>query len=160
MANNKIFSIDRLIKIISSLKKRKKRIVFTNGCFDILHVGHTAYLNKTKSLGDFLVVGVNSDSSVKSIKGKKRPLNPLKERMEILASLECVDYICAFSDKTPLNLIKKIRPDVLVKGGDWQNKEIVGADFVKGYGGKIFTIPFRKGHSTSGLIKKISSLQK
>lgn len=158
MADNKIFSTNRLIKRISSLKKLKKKIVFTNGCFDILHVGHTFYLNKAKNLGEILVVGVNSDSSVKSLKGNKRPINPLRDRMKILACLECVDYICAFGEKTPLSLIKKVCPDVLVKGGDWKNKEIVGADFVKTCGGKVVTIPFKKGYSTSRLIKKISSL--
>lgn len=157
MAQNKILSINRLAKKTSSLKKKKKKIVFTNGCFDILHLGHAAYLNKAKNLGDILVVGVNSDSSVKSLKGKKRPINPLKDRMQLLACLECIDFICAFKEKTPLNLIKKIWPDVIVKGGDWKNKQIVGADFVKSYGGKVVALPFKKGYSTSGLIRKISS---
>ncbi|MDD5005629.1 MAG: D-glycero-beta-D-manno-heptose 1-phosphate adenylyltransferase [Candidatus Omnitrophica bacterium] len=160
MSKDKIFSKHKLARIISSLKKKRKRIVFTNGCFDILHVGHISYLNSAKKLGDILVVGINSDTSVKSLKGSRRPIMPLKDRIKILASLECIDYVCAFSQKTPLNLIKKIRPDVLVKGGDWKNKEIVGADFVKAYGGKIITIPFKKGYSTTGLIKKIISAQK
>lgn len=153
MPGNKIFSINKLVKVISSLKKRK-RIVFTNGCFDILHLGHISYLNKAKTLGDILVVGVNSDSSVKSIKGQNRPINPLKDRMKILSSLECIDYICSFNQSTPLNLIKKICPDILVKGADWKNKKIVGADFVKRYGGKVATIRFKKGYSTTSIIKK------
>ncbi|NQU19138.1 D-glycero-beta-D-manno-heptose 1-phosphate adenylyltransferase [bacterium] len=160
MLQNKIFSINRLIEIISSLKKRRKRIVFTNGCFDILHLGHISYLKKAKTLGDLLVIGVNSDASVRSIKGSKRPINPLRDRMKILANLECVDYICSFSQKTPLNLIKKICPNVLVKGADWKNKEIVGADFVKSRGGKVTTIRFKKGYSTTNIIRKMSPYEK
>ena len=158
MSRNKIFSISRLVKIISSLKKKRKQIVFTNGCFDILHLGHITYLNRAKALGDILVVGVNSDSSVKSIKHPSRPINTLKDRIKILANLECIDYLCSFNQSTPLNLIKKIRPNMIVKGGDWKKKEVVGANFVKSYGGKIAIIPFKKGYSTTSLIKKISSL--
>lgn len=135
-------------------------MVFTNGCFDILHAGHISYLEKAKNAGDALIVAVNSDSSVKSIKGKKRPINSLKDRMEILSSLESVDYVCAFSQTTPLSLIKQIKPDVLVKGKDWKTKDIVGADFVKSYGGKILTITLKKGRSTTSLIRKIVSLYK
>jgi D-beta-D-heptose 7-phosphate kinase/D-beta-D-heptose 1-phosphate adenosyltransferase len=157
MPENKIFSTNKLVKIITSLKKRNKRIVFTNGCFDILHAGHISYLKKSKKLGDILVLGVNSDSSVRSIKGPHRPINPLKDRMELLASLQFVDYVCPFRQKTPLNLIKKIRPHILVKGADWQEKNIVGADFVKSYKGKAVTVSFKKGYSTTSLIDKISS---
>lgn len=160
MPKNKILSINKLVKIISSLKKRNKKIVFTNGCFDILHAGHISYLGKSKNLGDILVIGINSDSSIKAIKGPKRPITPLKDRMEILASLKFVDYVCAFSQKTPLNLIKKIRPDVIVKGADWQGKKIVGADFVKSYKGKVKTITFKKGYSTTKIIGRIMSLCK
>lgn len=155
MSENKIISLHRLLKIISSLKKRNKKIVFTNGCFDILHLGHISYLNKAKALADILVVGVNSDSSVKSIKGQNRPINTLQDRMKVLSNMECIDYICAFNQTTPLNLIKKLRPDILVKGSDWKNKDIIGADFVESYKGKVTTIAFKKGYSTTNLIKKI-----
>ncbi len=158
MLKYKILPINRLTKVISSLKKRVRRIVFTNGCFDILHFGHISYLNKAKKLGNILVVGVNSDASVKSLKGRNRPINPLRSRMAILASLNCVNYVCPFNEPTPLSLIKKIYPDVLVKGGDWKNKEIVGADFVKSYGGRVVIVPFKKGYSTTGLIKKVNEL--
>jgi rfaE bifunctional protein nucleotidyltransferase chain/domain len=158
MTRKKIFPVNRLVKLLSSLKKKGKRIVFTNGCFDILHVGHVSYLNKAKKLGHILIVAVNSDSSVKSIKAKNRPINTLKDRMKILASLECVDYVCSFSQPTPLNLIKKLSPHILVKGGDWKKEKIVGADFVKKNGGRVVTIKFEKGYSTSVLIKKITSL--
>jgi D-beta-D-heptose 7-phosphate kinase/D-beta-D-heptose 1-phosphate adenosyltransferase len=157
MSKNKIFSINRLAKLTASLRKFGKKIVFTNGCFDILHAGHISYLKKAKKLGDILILGVNSDSSVKSIKGPNRPVNTLKDRMEILSSFDFIDYLCAFSQATPLNLIKKIKPDVLVKGADWHKKDIVGADFVKSYGGKVSTITFKKGYSTTSLINKIFS---
>lgn len=160
MPQNKIFLLNKLVKIIRLLRKKNKKVVFTNGCFDILHAGHISYLKKAKKLGDILIVGINSDSSVKSIKGHKRPLNTLRNRMGVLASLEFVDYVCAFSQKTPLNLIKKVRPDVLVKGGDWQNKKIVGANFIESYGGKVVTIALKKGYSTTGLISQIISLYK
>jgi D-beta-D-heptose 7-phosphate kinase/D-beta-D-heptose 1-phosphate adenosyltransferase len=158
MKRNKIFTVNRLVKIISSLKKKSKKIVFTNGCFDILHLGHVSYLNRAKQLGDILVVALNSDSSVKAIKAKNRPINKLRDRMAVIAALECVDYICSFSQTTPLMLIQKIIPDILVKGADWKKKDIVGADFVKSRGGKIVTIKFLKCYSTTGLIRKISSL--
>jgi len=158
MVRNKIFSINRLSRILSSLKKKDKRIVFTNGCFDILHVGHITYLNKARELGDVLVVALNSDSSVKSIKGKNRPINKLKDREKIISSLDCVDYVCHFNQNTPLEIIKKLKPDILVKGGDWKNRTIVGSEFVKNRGGKIATIPYIKGCSTTKLIKKIYSL--
>lgn len=158
MPTKKNLPINKLAKALFSLKKRKKRIVFTNGCFDILHYGHVFYLSKAKNLGDILVVGVNSDSSIKTIKEPARPINPLGDRMGVLASLECVDYLCSFNEPTPINLIKKIRPDILVKGGDWKKNEIIGSEFVKSYGGKVITIPFRKGYSTTKLIKKIKSM--
>lgn len=160
MNRKKIFPLNRLVKKVSSLKKRKRRIVFTNGCFDILHAGHISYLSKAKQLGDILVVGVNSDSSVKLIKEKGRPINKLKDRMKIVSGLECVDYVCSFSQATPLGLIKKISPNILVKGGDWKNKKIVGSDFVKNQGGKVATITFKKGYSTTELIKRIASAKK
>ncbi|MFH1622430.1 MAG: D-glycero-beta-D-manno-heptose 1-phosphate adenylyltransferase [Candidatus Omnitrophota bacterium] len=158
MTGNKIFTINRLAKILFYLKKRNKKTVFTNGCFDILHIGHITYLNKARKLGDALVVALNSDSSVKSIKGKNRPINKLKDREKTISSLECVDYICHFNQNTPLETIKRLKPDILVKGGDWKNKKIVGSDFVKNSGGKVITIPFVKGYSTTKIIKKLYSL--
>ncbi|MFC1709418.1 D-glycero-beta-D-manno-heptose 1-phosphate adenylyltransferase [Candidatus Omnitrophota bacterium] len=158
MKRKKIFSAHRLAKIVSSLKKKGKAAVFTNGCFDILHVGHVSYLNKAKQLGDILIVAVNSDSSVKSIKAKNRPINTLKDRMKIISCLESVDYVCSFNESTPLSLIKKIVPSVLVKGADWKKKDVIGADFVKNNGGRVVCIKLEKGHSTTKLIRKIVAL--
>jgi D-beta-D-heptose 7-phosphate kinase/D-beta-D-heptose 1-phosphate adenosyltransferase len=157
MSKNKIFSINKLAKQANSFRKSGKKIVFTNGCFDILHAGHISYLKKAKKLGDILIIGVNSDSSVKSLKGPQRPINTLRDRIGVLSNLEFVDYLCAFSQSTPINLIKKIKPDILVKGADWHKKDIVGASFVKSYGGKVSTITFKKGYSTTSLINKIFS---
>ena len=153
----------RKIKNLPGLKralrkyKAKKKIVFTNGCFDLLHVGHVSYLEKARSLGDTLIIGLNSDSSVKKLKGKSRPLIGQKNRARVLSALSCVDFIVIFGALTPLDLIKKIKPSVLVKGGDWRIKDIVGADFVKSYGGIVKSLPYLKGFSTNGLIKKIKS---
>jgi len=130
MVKNKFVSLQRLKTILRSSRK-KKTIVFTNGCFDIIHAGHVRYLKKAKSLGDFLVVGLNSDSSVKKIKGEKRPIVPQKERAEVLSGLEAVDYVVLFNEPTPTKLIEAVLPDVLVKGADWASHEIVGADVVK-----------------------------
>ncbi|MFC1753464.1 D-glycero-beta-D-manno-heptose 1-phosphate adenylyltransferase [Thermoproteota archaeon] len=157
MSSKKILNSHKLAKTVASLKKRGKKVVFTNGCFDILHCGHTSYLNSAKRKGDILVVGVNSDSSVRTIKGKKRPINKLKDRIEILSHLDFIDYLCAFSQSTPLQLIKKVRPNILIKGSDWKDKGIVGTDFVKSYGGRVLTIPLKKGYSTTRLIKNILS---
>ena len=139
------------IKIIAmKLRAGGRRIVFTNGCFDILHRGHAEYLAKAKSPGDVLVVGLNSYSSVQKIKGPKRPLNNQKDRAIVLAALEAVDYVVIFSEDTPYKLIKAVKPDVLVKGGDWKPKDIVGNEIVK----KVVSIPFVKGYSTTGLLCK------
>ena len=154
----KLKKITNLKRVIRALKKKKKSIVFTNGCFDILHPGHIKILRDAKSKGDILVVGLNSDSSVKRLKGKGRPVVNLNFRSGTVASLECVDYVTSFSEETPLNLIKSIKPDVLVKGADWNRKNIVGADFVRSYGGKVLTIKLVKGLSTTNLIKRIAKL--
>jgi len=147
----------KALKVILEREHRDgKRIVFTNGCFDILHLGHIRYLKNAKALGDILVVGLNSDSSVRAIKGLFRPINTQKDRAEVLSSLYFVDYITIFTEYTPERLIKRLRPDILVKGGDWKVKDIVGADFVKGHGGKVVTVPFVKGYSTSSLIARSS----
>ncbi len=143
---------------IVKLKSLGKKIVFTNGCFDIIHPGHISYLKNAKEFGDILVIGLNSDSSVKKSKGDLRPIIPQKERMNVLLSLVFVDFVILFEEETPLNLIKAIKPDFLVKGGDWNIKNIVGADFTKSYGGKVKNIKFKKGYSTSLLIEKILEL--
>jgi len=152
---SKIKSAKNLAKTLSALRSKGKRIVFTNGCFDILHVGHVDYLSRARRLGDVLVVGLNSDSSVKKIKGKDRPINKESDRAKILSSLYFVDYITSFNETTPEDLIKKVRPDILVKGSDWKIEDIVGSSFVRSYGGKIKSIPFVKGYSTTYLIERI-----
>jgi cytidyltransferase-related domain len=154
---SKIKDSKNLIKALSPLRRKGKKIVFTNGCFDILHVGHVDYLSKARRLGDILVVGLNSDSSVKAIKGKGRPINKESDRAKVLSSLYFVDYITVFSESTPESLIKKVRPDILVKGGDWKIKDIVGGTFVKSYGGLIKRISFVKGYSTSSIIERSGS---
>ena len=155
MSNKKIKRIKDLKKTVENLKRKGKKIVFTNGCFDILHIGHINYLRKAKAKGDILIIGLNSDDSVKKIKGKGRPLTSQNERAEILAALEFVDFVTIFEEETPLNLIKEIKPDVLVKGGDWKKEEVVGSDFVESYGGKTFVVSFLKGKSTTQIINQI-----
>lgn len=153
----KIQSQTALTKILGQMRSRGKTIVFTNGCFDILHLGHVRYLRKAKSLGDTLVIGLNSDASVRELKGSGRPLNRERDRAEVLSALGFVDYVTIFSEPTPEGLIRKLRPNVLVKGGDWKTKDIVGADFVRSRGGRVASIPFVKGYSTTGLIQKIAA---
>ena len=155
MSEEKIIARSRLKALASKLKAKKKRIVFTNGCFDLIHVGHIEYLEVARRLGDVLIVGINSDSSMKKIKGSKRPIMEQGDRARIIAGLESVDYVSIFNEITPLKLIKFIKPDVLVKGADWQLNKIVGAELVKSYGGKTASIPLIKGRSTSHIIRKI-----
>ena len=151
----KIKSLGALQRIINKFQKKGRKIVFTNGCFDILHYGHAKYLQDAKNKGDILVVAVNSDSSVRSIKGEGRPIVDEGNRLKLLSALECVDYLVLFKEETPLAMIKKIRPDILVKGADWDKGKIVGSDFVESYGGKVLTIKLVKGLSTTNIIKKI-----
>jgi len=139
------------------LKGLGKRIVFTNGCFDILHPGHTRYLSAARELGDYLVVAVNSDRSVRSIKGVKRPILSERARAELIAALSSVDSVLIFDEDNPLNVILSIMPDILVKGGDWKEYEIIGADEVKKAGGEVRNIPFVTGFSTTVIIKKVLS---
>lgn len=148
-------NISKLKKILKKLKAKKKKIVFTNGCFDILHAGHVTYLAKAKGLGDILIVGLNSDTSVKKLKGKSRPIVTQKYRAKVLSALSSVDFVVIFNGLTPLNIIKAIRPDILIKGGDWKVKDIVGADLLKAYGGRVKTLPYIKGLSTKNIIAKI-----
>lgn len=154
---NKIRPLKQLIKTLKELKKHRKKIVFTNGCFDILHPGHIDYLTRAKSMGDILIVGLNSDLSVKKLKGGTRPFVPQRNRAVMLSSLETVDFVVIFSGLTPIRLITLIKPDILVKGGDWEQKNIVGADFVKSRGGKVKSLPYLKGFSTSVLINRIKN---
>ncbi len=142
---------------IEKWKREGKKIVFTNGCFDIIHVGHIDYLEKAKSLGDVLIVGLNSDESIKRIKGKDRPVNIQEYRKRVLEALKPVDLVIIFEEDTPERLIKEIKPDVLVKGGDWSVENIVGADFVRSYGGQVKTIDFVYDISTTKIIKKVKS---
>ena len=140
---------------LSALRAKGKKIIFTNGCFDILHVGHVTYLDKAKRLGDVLVVGLNSDGSVRRIKGHGRPINSELDRARVLASLSSVDYVTIFSEATPDKLIRKLKPGVLVKGGDWKTKDIVGASFVRSLGGRVASLSFVKGYSTTSIIKRL-----
>lgn len=155
--NAKIKTPAALAKILARLKSKGKKIVFTNGCFDILHAGHITYLEKANHLGDLLVVGLNSDSSVKALKGEARPINNQKDRALVLSSLYFVDYVAIFNEDTPEKLIRILKPDIIAKGGDWRIDDIAGGDFVKSRGGRIVSIPYVKGYSTSTLIGKISS---
>lgn len=135
----------------------KQKVVFTNGCFDILHLGHITYLAQARQLGDALVVGLNSDASVRRLKGPSRPVNDQNARAKVLAALECVDYVVFFEEDTPLNIITQVVPDVLVKGGDYSIDNIVGADFVMQNGGKVLTIPFVNGFSTTSIIENLKA---
>jgi len=157
---SKIQSFSGIQKISKRLKNENKRIVFTNGCFDILHFGHVNYLTKAKSLGDCLIVGLNSDASVRRLKGKSRPVNHALDRAKVLAGLESVDFVVIFGEDTPLKLIKAVSPNVLVKGADWKASNIVGADFVKSRGGKVLPLAFIKGYSTTKIINKLSKCGK
>lgn len=150
--NKKITDIEKLKEILN--KNNGKKIVFTNGCFDILHRGHVEYLQKAKELGDLLVLGLNSDSSVKRLKGEGRPINNEKDRAIILSALECVDYIIIFNEDTPLELIKNLKPDILVKGGDYKIENVVGREYAK----ETVLIDFVDGYSTTKIIKNINNI--
>jgi rfaE bifunctional protein nucleotidyltransferase chain/domain len=152
--SNKIITVEDFIELKKALLANKQ-IVFTNGCFDILHPGHTDYLSKAKKLGDLLVVGVNTDASVQILKGKQRPIQNLDSRVAVLAALSAVDYVIPFDEETPLLMIKSIQPNILVKGGDYTEEAIVGAKEVKENNGKVVIIPFLEGHSTSKIVDKI-----
>ncbi len=150
-----IVTLKKLKKILERLRKQNKKIVFTNGCFDIIHSGHIRVLKKAKERGDVLIVGLNSDKSVRKIKGSKRPIMNEKDRALILDSIKYVDYVVLFDEETPYNLIKEIEPDVLVKGSDYKLNEVVGADIVIKKGGEVFLVPLLKGKSTTNVIEKI-----
>jgi len=147
-------------EFINTLNKSRsggKKVVFTNGCFDLLHVGHVRYLAEAKAQGDLLVVGINSDESVKKLKGESRPIQSEQDRAEILAALASVDFVVTFTEDTPENLIHDVRPDILVKGGDWPIEKIVGAKFVLSYGGEVRSLQFVTGRSTSLIVEKMSN---
>jgi D-beta-D-heptose 7-phosphate kinase / D-beta-D-heptose 1-phosphate adenosyltransferase len=150
-----VMTHDQLMVAVAAARSQGERIVFTNGCFDLLHAGHVHYLAEAKALGDRLIVGVNDDASVRALKGPGRPVNPTARRLAVLAGLESVDWVVPFSEDTPMKLIEKYQPDVLVKGGDYSEDEIVGADFVKSYGGKVTALSFVDGLSTSRVIEKV-----
>jgi D-beta-D-heptose 7-phosphate kinase/D-beta-D-heptose 1-phosphate adenosyltransferase len=156
--NSKIVPPIILAKKVKILKKQGKTIVFTNGCYDLLHVGHVRILKKAKKIGNILIVALNTDSSVRKIKGKERPIVPLRERMEILSALGNIDYVTYFAEETPEKIIKILEPDILVKGGDYKISEIVGAEHIEKKGGKVVIIPFFKGKSTTGILKKIKKI--
>jgi len=149
----RIIGRNELKTIIEKMRAEGRKVVFTNGCFDIIHIGHIRYLRQAKSFGDVLVVGLNSDSSVSSLK-PQRPIIPEDQRAEVLSALDMVDYVTIFDEETPYELIRMIQPDVLVKGGDWKKEDIVGSDLVK----ETFSLPYIEGASTSGIIEKIKKL--
>jgi D-beta-D-heptose 7-phosphate kinase/D-beta-D-heptose 1-phosphate adenosyltransferase len=135
-------------------KRGRKRVVFTNGCFDLLHPGHVQYLQNAREQGDYLVVALNSDASVSRLKGPERPINSLADRLQVMAALECVDFVTSFEEDTPLNLILKLRPDFLVKGGDWKAQDIVGGPEVLSWGGKVKSLRYIQGKSTTEIIRR------
>lgn len=151
----KILNRDQIQSIVNRYKLTEKKIVFTNGCFDILHAGHVRYLNESKRQGDILIVGLNSDKSVKRLKGENRPINPQEARATVLAALQCVDYVTIFDEDTPKQLIETIRPDVLVKGADYKKENVVGADFVESYGGRVHLAELLDGFSTTNVIEQL-----
>jgi D-glycero-beta-D-manno-heptose 1-phosphate adenylyltransferase len=155
---SKIVTAAQLTPLLEQARREKQRIVFTNGCFDLMHIGHTRYLHAAKALGDLLVVGVNSDASVKNLnKASDRPIVGEAQRAEVLAALASVDYVVIFPETDPLNLITALQPDVLVKGGDWPIDRIIGRDVVERRGGTVKTIPLVPNMSTTALIQKIRS---
>jgi D-beta-D-heptose 7-phosphate kinase/D-beta-D-heptose 1-phosphate adenosyltransferase len=153
-----IYNTEVLTKLVAELKNKSRKIVFTNGCFDIIHAGHVAYLNKAKQLGDILIVGLNSDSSVKKLKGNNRPIVTEDDRAYIISNLKSVDFVVIFSDDTPYNLIGKIKPDYLVKGSDYKEQEVAGSDIVKSCGGQVVLVDYVNGKSTTNIIKKIKNV--
>lgn len=152
----KILSIDQLLRERELLGRQGRRVVFTNGCFDLLHPGHIRYLQEARRLGDALIVALNSDRSVRELKGEKRPILNQNERSEVMAALSCVDYVTIFDESTPREIIVALLPDVLVKGGDWDIDRIVGRDEVEAAGGKVLSLPFVEGCSTSDVIERIA----
>lgn len=154
-SKSKVLTLKSLVSELAKIRRLGRRIVFTNGCFDLIHPGHVRYLRAARALGDVLVVGVNSDASVRRLKGPSRPLVPARARCEVLAALEMVDFVTLFSADTPYRLIEAVQPDVLVKGGDWRPEAIVGADVVKARGGRVKSLRFAAGFSTTSIVDRI-----
>jgi D-beta-D-heptose 7-phosphate kinase/D-beta-D-heptose 1-phosphate adenosyltransferase len=152
----KVYGLQELAAIRRRLKRRGKKVVFTNGCFDLLHAGHVRLFHEAKKLGDVLIVALNSDASVRRLKGPSRPIFPLRERFEILAAVADIDYLTSFGEATPQKIIAALRPDVLVTGGDWGSDEIVGRAEVEAAGGRVARVRYFEGHSTSSLIRRIA----
>ncbi|MDD5120112.1 MAG: D-glycero-beta-D-manno-heptose 1-phosphate adenylyltransferase [Candidatus Omnitrophica bacterium] len=156
LSGTKITTLSVLRRKVEKLRRKGNRIVFTNGCFDILHYGHVKYLEDAKLKGDYLIVALNSDLSIKKIKAKGRPVIRQMDRLKTVAALESVDFVILFNEDNPLKLIKALKPDVLIKGADWSKNKIIGADFVESYGGKVLTVNLVKNRSTSAIIDKIA----
>jgi rfaE bifunctional protein nucleotidyltransferase chain/domain len=152
---DKVQPRDQLKLTTAAAKRSGKKVVFTNGCFDLLHAGHLHVLREAKKLGDVLIVGLNSDRSVKEIKGSSRPIMPEGERAELIAALEMIDYVTIFDEPDPLNLIRELKPDVVAKGGDWREDQIVGKEWVEKTGGRVAIIPYLNGHSTTDIVDTI-----
>ena len=151
----KLKALEIIKNELQPLQQQGKKIVFTNGCFDILHAGHVDIFQQARNLGDALVVAVNSDISIKKIKGEKRPVVPQAQRMQVLAALEAIDYVVVFEEENPLKIIKELQPDILVKGGDWPVETIVGREIVEKKGGKVLSIPLMEGISTTNIIEEV-----
>jgi rfaE bifunctional protein nucleotidyltransferase chain/domain len=158
MYKHKIRLKEDLVSILDSVRENNKKIVFTNGCFDLLHAGHIQYLNQARQLGDVLIVAVNSDRSVKALKGNNRPILPEQDRLVIIASLCFVNYVVLFDEDTPYDVISVLKPDILVKGGDYKPEDVVGKDIVEEYDGEVVIIPYEENKSTTDIIEKIKEL--
>jgi len=152
-----LLTLEEFLEIRKQLKAEGKKLVFTNGVFDIIHRGHVDYLNRAKALGDYLVVALNSDESVRKLKGEGRPINKLEDRVFVIANLKAVDFVVSFDEDTPFEIISAIIPDVLVKGGDWSIENIVGRDIVEANGGKVYSLPYVENYSTTNIINKMKS---
>ena len=155
MSKKKIYALEEMKRRRAELRTASQKLVFTNGCFDLLHPGHVRYLTEARALGDRLVVAVNADETVSKLKGRGRPLVPVEERMEVLAALRVVDFVVSFAEETPARIIRELVPDILVKGGDWPIERIVGRDTVESAGGRVLSLPFARGYSTTSLIDRI-----
>jgi D-beta-D-heptose 7-phosphate kinase/D-beta-D-heptose 1-phosphate adenosyltransferase len=156
-ADQKVLEPNLLSQELESRRRLGQRIAFTNGCFDVLHAGHVQYLREARAQADFLVVGVNSDASVQALKGPGRPVHTAADRVAVLAGLQAVDYVTVFDEATPLTLIQRMRPDVLVKGADYRKEDVVGAAFVESYGGRVYLAPLREGHSTTAILQRLKA---
>jgi D-beta-D-heptose 7-phosphate kinase/D-beta-D-heptose 1-phosphate adenosyltransferase len=154
---DKIRPREALVAELHARRARGQRVAFTNGCFDVLHAGHVQYLQEARAQADLLVVGLNSDSGVRALKGPARPINSLQSRALVLAALEAVDYLVIFDEATPLELIQAVRPDVLVKGADYRRENVIGADYVESYGGRVHLAPLREGYSTTRLLQRLGA---